>query len=134
MTYGILPTLICLLAVVRVVLDNERINARERQLLVRSGGYGLDNQLGVAVRRLLVMIVAGCGGRLEQLLLQMEHNTFKIYLILLKYLTYRVVVTVVVVIIGLILDESLTWTSRTTVGSAYCTYKKGIPFYYKRKS
>lgn len=77
MTNGILPTLICLLAVVRVVLDNERINARERQLLVRSGGYGLDDQLGVAVRRLLVMIVAGCGGCLEQLLLQMKY-TFKL--------------------------------------------------------
>lgn len=65
MTYGILPALSGLLAVVRIMLDNERINARECQLLVWRGGYGLNNQLGVAIRRLLIVIIAGCRRCLE---------------------------------------------------------------------
>lgn len=83
----ILPTLIRLLAIILVVLGDERIDAGQRELLLGGSRNRLDDQLCVAVRRLLQIVgaaarvaaVAGvvarrdgacCGRHLEQILLR----------------------------------------------------------------
>lgn len=65
MTYGILPALVGLLAIVWIMLDNKWINAREGQLLIRCSWYGLNNQLGIAIRRFFIVIITGCRRCLE---------------------------------------------------------------------
>ena len=53
MPNGVLPALVGAGAIVGIVLGDERVDAAERELLVRRRADALHDQLRVAVRRLL---------------------------------------------------------------------------------
>lgn len=65
MSNGILPALVRLLAIVLIVLRDERIDAGQRELFFGGRRNRLDNQLCVAIGWLIhfVVVVAGvaCG-------------------------------------------------------------------------